>query len=212
MPTVFIAGSLAIKHLDDAVKERINKIVENGLSVVVGDAKGADSAVQAHLARRAFRDATVFASNGVPRNNIGDWIVASVATEGRRGTRHFFAAKDQAMAEVADYGLMIWDGKSAGTLRNVLELFSRQKPCVVWLQQRKEFRTVATSEQLDLLLNELSVEAKRAIESKIRLSALLQRISRTASDLLSASDRREEPSRGGAQPGESLNKPDAPGS
>ena len=42
MTTVFIAGSIAIKRLHDKVRQRIAKAVTGGLSVVVGDAGGAD--------------------------------------------------------------------------------------------------------------------------------------------------------------------------
>ena len=45
MTTVFIAGSIAIKRLHDKVRQRIAKAVTGGLSVVVGDADGADTAI-----------------------------------------------------------------------------------------------------------------------------------------------------------------------
>ena len=46
MTTVFIAGSIAIKRLHDKMRQRIDKAVTGGLSVVVGDADGADTAIQ----------------------------------------------------------------------------------------------------------------------------------------------------------------------
>lgn len=36
-------------------------------------------------------------------------------------------AKDIKMAKVADYGLMLWDLQSAGTLRNIIELLRQNK-------------------------------------------------------------------------------------
>lgn len=42
--TVFIAGSIKIKHLDRKFKERIDKIIVSGFDLVVGDADGADTA------------------------------------------------------------------------------------------------------------------------------------------------------------------------
>jgi len=40
MTTVFIAGSINIKHLDVKVKDRIGNIVTLGFQVLVGDAEG----------------------------------------------------------------------------------------------------------------------------------------------------------------------------
>ncbi len=49
MTTVFIAGSIKIKHLDRKFKERIDKIIASGIDLVVGDADGADTAIQTYL-------------------------------------------------------------------------------------------------------------------------------------------------------------------
>ena len=46
------------------------------------------------------------------------------------------------MAEAADYGLMIWDAKSTGTLSNVIELLSRKKKSLVFVNKEKEFKVV----------------------------------------------------------------------
>ena len=46
MTTVFIAGSMNIKHLHPKVKERIENIVTSEFDVVVGDADGADTSIQ----------------------------------------------------------------------------------------------------------------------------------------------------------------------
>jgi len=43
------------------------------------------------------------------------------------------------MADVADYGLMIWDAKSTGTLSNVIELLKRKKKAVVFVNKEKTF-------------------------------------------------------------------------
>ena len=37
------------------------------------------------------------------------------------------------MSQVADFGLMIWDCKSAGTLSNVIDLLEQEKNCFVWV-------------------------------------------------------------------------------
>jgi hypothetical protein len=177
---VFIAGSMNIKHLDVQVKERIKTIVESGLEVIVGDADGADTSVQAQLLCLGDTKATVFCSGAEPRNNIGDWPVERVETNYEQGTRAFYTAKDLRMAEVADYGLMIWDTKSTGTLSNVLELLARRKKSVVFVNKAKTFQNVGSIEQLEQLLRSMSDQAKSKADEKI---GLLGRIDALRSEL-----------------------------
>jgi hypothetical protein len=71
--TVFVAGSMNIKNLDSTVKDRIDKIVASDFEIVVGDADGADSSIQAHLFEKGASRTTVYCSGSKPRNNIGGW-------------------------------------------------------------------------------------------------------------------------------------------
>ena len=59
MTTVFIAGSIKIKHLDRKFKERIDKVIASGFDVVVGDADGADTAIQTYLFEQGSSNTTV---------------------------------------------------------------------------------------------------------------------------------------------------------
>jgi len=166
---VFIAGSMNIKNLDPKVKERIDSIVERDLEVVVGDADGADASVQWYLFNHGNSRATVFCSGPTPRNNVGDWPIVSVATNYAEGSRAFFTAKDIRMAEVADFGLMIWDAKSTGTLGNVIELLMRNKKTVVFVNKSKAFKNVGTVAQLEELVSLMSDRAKKKADEKIGL-------------------------------------------
>ncbi|MGE0420664.1 MAG: hypothetical protein AB7O88_00290 [Reyranellaceae bacterium] len=131
MTTVFVGGSRSIARLPAAAGERLDNIVASGAHVVVGDAAGADKAVQRHLLDAGYRSVEIFASEGRPRHNLGDWPVRTVSAAGVRGGYAFFAAKDRAMAEVAEFGLMIWDGKSPGTILNILRLVGQDKKAVL---------------------------------------------------------------------------------
>lgn len=170
MTTVFISGSMNIKHLDPKVKGRIENIVASDFDVVVGDADGADSSIQNYLLSLGCLKATVYCSGSRPRNNVGNWPVRSVETKHSEGSRAFFTAKDLVMAEVADFGLMVWDTKSTGTLSNVIELLTLNKKSVVFVNKEKTFRTVGTVEQLEELVCCMSDHAKNKANEKIRLS------------------------------------------
>lgn len=170
MPTrVFIAGSINIKLLDPQVKARIDNIVAQDFEVVVGDADGVDASIQQYLVDHGKTRAVVFCSGNQPRNNVGCWPVQRVETNHSRGSRAFFTAKDVRMAEVADVGLMIWDTKSTGTLSNVIELLSRKKKSVVFVNKAKIFKNIGSVEQLEELLAFMSEHAKQKANEKIKL-------------------------------------------
>ena len=174
--TVFVAGSMSIKHLHQLVLERLDNIVRSSLKIVVGDADGADTSVQSYLAAAGYSEATVYCT-GEPRNNIGNWPVHVVATQHAKGTRAFFTVKDVAMAEAADFGLMIWDVKSTGTLSNVLELLARRKKTVVFANKAKKFITIASLDNLEFeLLPLMSEGALTKAEEKLGLRGRIQKL------------------------------------
>ncbi|KPG00385.1 hypothetical protein NML43_03325 [Rhodopseudomonas palustris] len=177
MTTVFIAGSLSISRLDARVRQRIATIAASDLDVVVGDADGADTSIQACLAENAARRVTVYCSGNEPRNNVGGWAVRSVHPTATPGSRAFFTAKDLEMARVSDVGLMIWDSKSTGTLSNVIELLDRDKKTVVFVNKMKDFVTVGDVAGLEHLLTMMSNSARAKAEDKVGLGARLQGLS-----------------------------------
>jgi hypothetical protein len=137
---VFIAGSRHFSKLGSDVKHRLDNIVEKGLTVIIGDANGADKAVQKYLSAKRYKKVTVYCVNGGCRNNVGNWPTRSIAPSNpQRKDFAYFATKDRAMAEEADYGLMLWDGQSRGTLTNIVDLVRREKPVVVYISTERNF-------------------------------------------------------------------------
>lgn len=169
MTTVFIAGSMKIKHLDRRVEERLGKILASNLKVVVGDADGVDTSIQTYLFEHGAENMVVYCSGPRPRNNVGDWPIHSVESKHRFGSRAFFTAKDIEMAKAADCGLMIWDAKSAGTLGNIVELLRQEKKTVVFINKLKEFKIVKDVSHLEELVMCMSEHARRKADEKIRL-------------------------------------------
>lgn len=177
MTTVFIAGSISISRLHQKVQERINKIISSNFNVVVGDADGADTSIQECLRSQHANKVTVYCTGQAPRNNVGNWPVHHVQSKARAGTRAFFTAKDLEMAKNSDFGLMIWDCKSTGTLSNVIELLKAKKKSVVFINKNKEFVTISEKSSLDHLLNFMSEHARLKAEKKIGLSAKISALS-----------------------------------
>jgi hypothetical protein len=132
----------------------LDNIVETGIGVLIGDANGADRAVQQCFADRRYPAVTVYCSGGNPRNNLGSWPVQDVEVDGKKRDFSFFAAKDKRMAERADYGLMLWDGMSKGTLNDILNSIQVKKTVLVYFSRDHSLHTFTNREQLrDFLSN-----------------------------------------------------------
>lgn len=173
MTTVFIAGSISISRLHVKVQERINKIVSSNFDVVVGDAEGADTSIQECLLKYRARKVTVYCTGDTPRNNVADWPVHRVTSKAKAGTRAYYTAKDLEMARRSDYGLMIWDCKSTGTLSNVIELLKENKKSVVFVNKKSDFITISDRAGLDHLLALMSDHSRIKAEEKIGLSSVV---------------------------------------
>jgi hypothetical protein len=129
--TVFIGGSRNVPRLSPQAQERLTNVVQVGAQVIVGDANGADKAVQRFLSEHKYRRVTVFCSGEECRNNLGHWETRHIDPPKDAKGFDFYAAKDRVMAIEADYGLMIWDGKSAGTILNILRLLRAGRKAVL---------------------------------------------------------------------------------
>jgi hypothetical protein len=169
MTTVFIAGSRNIKNLHEKVKERINNIVSSQYDIVVGDASGADSSIQEHLREQGAKNVIVYCTGPQPRNNIGGWSICSIKSDAPSGSRAFFTEKDIKMAQVADYGLMIWDTKSTGTLSNAIELLKQKKKSLIFINKNKEFKTISDVTHLESLVSLMSEHSISKANEKISL-------------------------------------------
>jgi hypothetical protein len=152
MSKVFIGGSRQISRLNDEIRRRLDQIVQRQLWVLVGDANGADRAVQAFFHERRYPNVTVFCTGAACRNNVGGWQVRLVTPPHKTKDFGFFTAKDLVMAGEADAALMLWDGESAGTIVNLARLLARGKISVVYLAPQKVFRTLKSASDLRELL------------------------------------------------------------
>ena len=169
MTKVFIAGSRQITRLPAAVKARVDTMIEKAFEVLVGDASGADKALQSYLAEKAYTHVLVHCMERHCRNNVGHWPTREVpAPKGARGFA-FYSTKDRVMADTADYGLMLWDGKSKGTINNIVNLSRNGKPVVVYLAPKRQFLTVKAFDDLRGVLAQGESESVERVVSELRL-------------------------------------------
>ena len=164
MSKVFVGGSRRIIRLHPEVALRLDQMVEKQVSILVGDANGADKSVQHFLKTKEYRDVEIFCSGEECRNNVGDWRLRRVAVDSRKRDFDFYAAKDQLMAREADSGLMIWDGKSAGTLMNALRLVRQRKRVSIFETQCNRFQELHNESEWKDFFSTCGDEVKRRIE------------------------------------------------
>ena len=152
MKKVFLSGSRRLGRIPVEVRVRLEEMMQRELTILIGDANGADRAMRSYFAKHEYPHVLVFCTAGECRNNVGDWPRRVVEAPHRIRDFAFYTAKDAAMAEDADVGLALWDGQSYGTIVNVARLVARAKPAVVYVAPEKTFATLRTPDDLVSLL------------------------------------------------------------
>ncbi len=176
MTKVFVSGSMRIKRLDENILSRLNNIMAQDFWIIVGDANGVDSSIQKYLRDRRAESVLVYCAGGCPRNNFGQWKTKSIRTTNKPGTREYYTAKDVEMANDCDYGLMIWDAKSTGTLKNTIELLKRRKKSLVYVNKAKQFVRIREPGDLERLLEYMSPTSFDKANSKLGIRKNLESI------------------------------------
>ena len=135
---IFIGGSRAVSKLNEVIRGRLDEFIGRRDAILIGDANGADKAVQQYFAERQYSNVEVFCMEQC-RNNIGSWPIRSITPRNNRKDFSYYAAKDIVMAQEAGCGVMFWDGKSKGTFQNVLNLMAAGKRALVYFTRPRSF-------------------------------------------------------------------------
>ena len=175
MTKVFIAGSRHLSRLNADVKRRIDTMIEKGFTILVGDANGADKSVQRYLADTDYRNVIVHCMTANCRNNVGGWPTQEIAAPpGARGFA-YYSVKDRAMVDAAEYGLMLWDGESKGTLNSVINMVRQEKPVVVYLAPKRTFQNLRSPNDVMELLSNCDRASVKRFERELGIERVLHR-------------------------------------
>ena len=90
------------------------------------------------------------------------------------------------MAEDCDFGLMIWDSRSTGTLSNAIELIKKKKKAVVFVNKVREFISLKDTGDLEALLSYMAPTALEKAEEKLGLSKTLDSMKFEQADMFGA--------------------------
>lgn len=104
--------------------------------------------------KHGCKNVKVYASNGRARNNIGLWKLQAIEVPSSVYGREFYTYKDYAMSADCDFGFMIWDGKSKGTLANIKRLLDYGKGVNVYLSEKRLMKSVNCYKEYTSLLEE----------------------------------------------------------
>ena len=189
--SVFISGSRALRmrDLDGAVLDKLRSIIDKQLTVLIGDANGADEEVQMFLRGEGYRNVVVYCMGDKCRNNEGKWKERAIPSKGTRKNFSYFAQKDKVMSQDADYGLMLWDGKSKGTLNNVLNMLKEGKPSLVCFSifdkdvdtVNDGMKEIKSADDVEELVAKCGDEARAYFDRIIRFSARVKSLQQVQS-------------------------------
>jgi hypothetical protein len=166
--TVFLGGSRAVSKLNGVIREQLDNLIDRGCSILIGDANGADKAMQGYFAQRNYSNVVVFCM-GRPRNNVGSWPTHVISSDRTTKDREYYSVKDRVMSRDARCGLMLWDGESKGTLANISNLISERKRVLVYLSLVKKFYTLSSEEDLDALLGQCNGKVSSVLKRNTQL-------------------------------------------
>jgi hypothetical protein len=153
---VFLGGSKVITELTDDEKRVIDEYIDRGCHILVGDCRGVDTEIQRYLAERGYKRVSIYATDGIARNNIGNFKVINCPSgrtpEGRKHKDYsYYHLKDSRMLTLCDEILMFWDGKSRGSYDNLIDGIAQHKTTKAVLRPFKvvEFKS---EEELKVLI------------------------------------------------------------
>ena len=129
--TIFLGGSKIITSLDDRIKEDLIDYMNLGYNILIGDRIGADKEIQKLLAENGYPLVTVYFSGDRPCINLGNWTTKNVASNKYLSDFERQKLKDNQMAMDCNYGYMLLQSQTKGTMANINKLLEQNKTCHV---------------------------------------------------------------------------------
>jgi hypothetical protein len=173
MMKVFVGGSRRLTSLNKDVREHLEEILKKGHAILVGDANGADKAIQQFICEQKYESVKVFCSGTICRNNLGNWEVKNIQSERASRDFAFYVAKDLEMTKQADYGFMLWDGKSKGTLNNILTMLESSKKVHVYFSPKHLLVKLISTRDLMHFLKHCDAESQAYFEKTLHMTERL---------------------------------------
>lgn len=142
--TVFVSGSSKTQEkgseyyrrsLPYEVKKELDKFIQNGGKILVGDAPGSDRQTQDYLNKKGYMNVEVYGPGKQVRYSANkDWKTNAIDVPGAEEfSKEWLAGKDKVMTEKADHAIaVILDEGAKATRKNVDRLFEQNKDVMVY--------------------------------------------------------------------------------
>lgn len=105
---VFISGKVSYdRRIPKRVQNELDACMKADAKIIVGDAPGADTRVQDYLAEKKYKNVEVYTTDAKVRNNVGNWKVNKISSDGYSDEREVRRQKDIAMTNAATRGFAI---------------------------------------------------------------------------------------------------------
>lgn len=165
---VFICGSISIKKIPSEAKKRIDNIIAKSYEILVGDADGIDYKIQEYCRNKKYFKLTIYFVGDEPRKNATtkftekqikkdsneiEYVPIKEENSNKKPSeREKQWIKDKAMIDDCDYGLIIWDGESKGSYKNLLYMIDSKKKFYLYIDDKKIQNT--TKEDIEKIFRE----------------------------------------------------------
>lgn len=134
--SVFISGKVKYdRPLDNSLRSEIDKMIKSGSKILIGDAPGADTRVQDYLASKGYSNVVVYTTDKKVRNNVGNWTVRRIGSNGQTDERLIRQQKDIAMTRDSTRGLAIMpmdDRPDSAMSLNVQRMNKSDRPVLIY--------------------------------------------------------------------------------
>jgi len=155
---VFISGSISIKKLPQEVKNSIDKITEQNIEILVGDADGIDTLVQNYCLSLNYYNLTVYSISILPRYKANKKFNTKYieVTDSIKKERERQQEKDKAMTMDSEFTFTIWDSKSKGSYANILRGLNTNKKIKIYLSNKNLFlnKNKITKNEIEFIFRE----------------------------------------------------------
>ena len=142
--SVFISGKVKYdRPLDEPLKKEVDKIIKSGSKILIGDAPGADTRVQDYLASKGYSNVVVYTTDKKVRNNVGNWKVQRIGSNGHTDEKSIRQQKDIAMTRASTRGLAIMpfdDRPDSAMSLNVQRMNDQGTPVLTYDYERGVWR------------------------------------------------------------------------
>lgn len=150
---VFICGSISIEEIPSEAKKKIDNIIAQRYEILVGDAYGIDYKIQEYCKKEKYFKLTIYFVGDKPRNiatneftekqikkdsNEIEYVPIEEENSNKKPSeREKQWIKDKAMIDDCDYGLIIWNGESKGSYKNLLYMIDSKKEFYLYIDGKK---------------------------------------------------------------------------